>query len=126
MRLNTNVDFSITQSENLFNSYTVPSFLIQPLFENALWHGIKDTEESKVMVHFHANESNNTLEITVTDDGKGLVNEPEQKEGRKSFGLKILKERLRLISEDSSFSVLNREDTNGCISKLVIPLFHRL
>ena len=38
MRLNTKVNFTISRSDNLFDNYTIPSFLIQPLVENALWH----------------------------------------------------------------------------------------
>ncbi len=126
MRLNTRVDFSITRSSNLFDEYPIQSFLIQPLVENALWHGINDTEQSKVNVHFEAIEPENTLVITVTDDGRGLNETENHKSGHKSFGLKILKERLLLISDDSEFSIENRKNTPGCISKLVIPLFHRL
>ena len=126
MRLNTKVNFTISRSDNLFDNYTIPSFLIQPLVENVLWHGINDTESSNVNVHFEAVETSNTLEITVTDDGKGLDNEPKKENTRKSFGLKILKERLLLISEDSVFFVENRDSIKGWISRLTIPLFHRL
>ena len=52
MRLNTKVNFTISRSDNLFDNYTIPSFLIQPLVENALWHRINDTESSNVNVHF--------------------------------------------------------------------------
>ena len=86
----------------------------------------EDAEFSKVNVHFEAIEPENTLVITVTDDGRGLNETENHKSGHKSFGLKILKERLLLISDDSEFSIENRKNTPGCISKLVIPLFHRL
>jgi sensor histidine kinase YesM len=126
MRLNTKVDFQITTSSNLFSNYPIPSFLIQPLVENALWHGINDTVESNVCVHFEALENNNTLDITVTDDGRGLPEKVGEKvkKGHKSFGLQILKERLLLISEESRFSIENRQGAKGCVSKLTIPLFH--
>ena len=42
----------------------------------------------------------------------------------KSFGLKILKERLLLISEESPFAIENRIGTKGCVSRMTIPLFH--
>jgi len=128
MRLNTKVDFTITKSDNLFDQYPIPSFLIQPLVENALWHGINDIEESNVNVHFEAIEDENLIEITVTDNGRGLPSKIEKKEGakHKSFGLQILRERLLLISEESKFAIENRVRNNGCISRLSIPLFHRV
>ena len=126
MRLNTKVNFTISRSDNLFDNYTIPSLLIQPLVENALWHGINDTESSNVNLHFEAVETSNTLEITVTDDGKGLDNEPKKENTRKSFGLKILKERLLLISEDSVFSVENRDSIKGYISRLTIYLIPQI
>ena len=52
MRLNTKVNFTISRSDNLFDNYTIPSFLIQPLVENALWHRINDTETLMSMYTF--------------------------------------------------------------------------
>ena len=66
-----------------------PLVAIQPLVENTLWHGINDTEKSNWSLHFEAYENNNTLEITATDDGKGLPKKEEEKvkQRHKSFGL---------------------------------------
>lgn len=114
MRLNTDVSFSVSYSKSLYDSYPIPSFLIQPLLENALWNGINDTVKSNVVVHFEGDNSNNLLEITIVDDGKGLPSKEDKAGGnygkRKSFGLQILKERLNLISEKSSCSVSNITD----------------
>ena len=66
-----------------------PLVPIQPLVENTLWHGINDTEKSNWSLHLEAYENNNTLEITATDDGKGLPKKEEEKvkQRHKSFGL---------------------------------------
>ena len=50
MRLNTELNFIILRSQSLNDNYPIPSFLIQHLIENSLWHGINDQSESSVMV----------------------------------------------------------------------------
>jgi sensor histidine kinase YesM len=124
MRLSTRVDFVVSHSSNINSDYPIPSFLIQPLVENALWHGVNSEEESRIEVHFEADDRNNVLKISVIDDGQGLVIEEDATGKRKSFGLKILRERLLLISEDSQFIVENRKDKRGCAAYITIPLFH--
>ena len=102
--------------------YPIPSFLIQPLVETALWHGINDTEKSNVSLHFEAYENNNTLEITVTYDGRGL---PKKVEERTQIVWPTnSKGKTSAISEESQFAIENREGAKGCVSKLTIPLFH--
>lgn len=122
-RLNTELNFKISRSQSLNDNYPIPSFLIQHLIENSLWHGINDQSESSVMVDFKAIEKDSLLEISVTDNGRGL-NEVKKPNGRKSFGLQILRERLLLISKEAKFEVRNRISERGCISKITIPLYH--
>ena len=123
MRLNTELNFKISRSQSLNDNYPIPSFLIQHLIENSLWHGINDQSESSVMVDFKAIEKDSLLEISVTDNGRGL-NEVKKPNGRKFFGLQILRERLLLISKEAKFEVRNRISERGCISKITIPLYH--
>lgn len=122
MRLNTELNFKISRSQSLNDNYPIPSFLIQHLIENSLWHGINDQSESSVMVDFKAIENDSLLEISVTDNGRGL-NEVKKPNGQKSFGLQILRERLLLISKDAKFEVRNRIGERGFISKVTIPLY---
>jgi signal transduction histidine kinase len=63
----------------------------------------------------------------VVDNGRGLdenhtSNTTGRANERKSYGLKILKERLMLISKDSSFRVNNRVEREGCEAIITIPL----
>ena len=69
MKLNTELNFKISRSQSLNDNYPIPSFLIQYLIENSLWHGINDQSESSVMVDFKAIEKDSLLEISVTDNG---------------------------------------------------------
>ena len=127
MRLSTEVTVNIVHSEKLPKDYPIPTFLLQPLVENALWHGVSDEKESTIKIIFNANTDDNTLIIKVVDNGRGLdenhtSNTTGRANERKSYGLKILKERLMLISKDSSFRVNNRVEREGCEAIITIPL----
>jgi LytS/YehU family sensor histidine kinase len=49
----------------------VPSFLLQPLVENAIHHGFTDSLQS-LHLEVVAREKEGTLTLTITDDGAGL------------------------------------------------------
>lgn len=120
MRLSTEVAFIITGNELLGEDYPIPNFLIQPLIENALWHGLEDKEGSIIELSFTPDTVSGMLMITVADNGKGISDNSNS--DRKSFGLQILKERLLLISYQSSLTIRNREDQSGCKAIISIPL----
>ena len=127
MRLSTEVTFTIEHSEILPKEYPIPTFLLQPLVENALWHGVSNKKDSTIKIIFEANIDENILRIKVIDNGRGLdenhiPNTTGQSNERKSYGLKILKERLRLISKESSFRVNNCYEQEGCEAVITIPL----
>lgn len=52
----------------------MPSFILQPLVENAFKHGLAPKEEGGC-VHVAIRETGQTLEITVADDGVGMAPE---------------------------------------------------
>lgn len=62
-------DVEITVDEQVWD-YETPRFLLQPLVENALYHGLEGNEGTiKVSV---TTERDRYLSIVVTDDGKGM------------------------------------------------------
>ena len=119
MRLSTSVDFKVKGVDLLGENYPIPNFLIQPLIENALWHGLDDKEGSVIELHFRPDIVTEMLTIIVADNGKGL-NEGKNNE-RRSFTFNILRERLMLISNKSSLSIENRVGVTGCQAKICIP-----
>jgi two-component system LytT family sensor kinase len=84
-----------------FNS-TIPSMLLQPLVENALWHGLMPKEnDRKLKIGFY-NINDEYLEIIVEDNGIGRKKAAELGRNRKkhrSFGLGSVKERIDLINK---------------------------
>ncbi|MCR5755063.1 MAG: sensor histidine kinase, partial [Acetatifactor sp.] len=84
----------------------VPKLILQPLVENAIYHGVKLKRcEGHLKVCVAAEE--NRISLSVADDGKGMSEEKRQElcklfystqkpEEQSSFGLFYVKERLRL------------------------------
>lgn len=78
----------------------IPPFLIQPFVENAIQHGLKNREQGgQLNIVFGLEQA--FLKITVLDNGIGRerasqYQKNKKNDGRKSHGLRIIKERLAL------------------------------
>ncbi len=82
----------------------VPTFILQPLVENALRHGVL-TRSTPGQIHIQAWRENGTLRLSVRDDGPGLPAGWDQKDGS-GVGLTNTRERLhRLYGKDQSFDI---------------------
>lgn len=93
-------DLDFKNSEEL-NNFLIPGLILQPIVENAIWHGLIPSPKSKkkLWIKFEINE---TLEISILDNGIGREQSLKNKEGsfdfHKSMGLKIIRERLALFN----------------------------
>ncbi len=95
----------------------LPSLLLQPLIENAIIHGVNSINENGE-INVSMTETNNYLEIEVSDNGIGILNN-KTIDINKSFGLNILKDRLKIYNgkEHSNllvkFTYLNEKQKTG-------------
>ena len=98
------LDFEISVNEEL-NSFKIPKLTVQPVVENALYHGIKNKRGGgKITVSGKANEED--FVIIVEDNGKGMTEErlAEVKRGIEEgstdrnvvYGLYNVNERIKL------------------------------
>ena len=78
----------------------IPPLLVQPYVENAVQHGISGKDNGgKVSVFFE--KKANCLEVSIQDNGTGLIGERDQGENAKAhkpFGMSITRNRLELLS----------------------------
>lgn len=130
-RFNNTFDFRIEldndiQPKNIF----LPASMIQPLLENALWHGIMTIRsERRGVIILHISKDNDFLQISVTDNGKGLQNSDPS---HQSLALKMIEEQLKLLAENSNKKrnthvELTPNDTGeGITASFCIPLIINL
>ncbi len=130
MRFANKFEYSITLKEEVEEEdWMLPSMVLQPFLENAIIHGIAPlTEKGKLDIIIAAKD--NTLFITITDNGIGIKKSQQLKTDtkHKSKGMYLIKERLQLLSRYStnpiqlSIAPNNTidENTGTCIT-LIVP-----
>lgn len=104
-------------------------FALQPLVENAIYHGLK-YKETKGHLNIRAYERGNKVYITVADDGVGMDDETlqhifdETKTEHKSNGVGVpnVQKRLKLYyGADYGISYISRKGV-GTVATVSVPL----
>jgi signal transduction histidine kinase len=94
---------------------TVPLFILQPLVENALSHGI-GTRARGGSITVRARRESNRLVIEIEDDGNGITDSDS-----KGIGLKNTRERLNASFGDDGQLTLARRNGSGTVARIDIP-----
>jgi hypothetical protein len=97
----------------------VPPFILQPLIENAIIHGIEPYSDSGNLA-INAAIHDDRLELSVEDDGIGL--HPSFNE--KGIGLVNIKSRLTNLYDDDYKFILKNGDPKGAVAILNLPLIY--
>ncbi len=111
-------------------SCKVPRLILQPLIENALYHGIKPTRR-KGHIDLTVQKNGKNILIKITDNGLGLPPEKlstlsaELKEdymfGGSHVGLKNINQRIKLIY-GNEYGVAIESDYEGTVVTIIIPI----
>ena len=96
---------------------SVPLFILQPLVENALAHGIGGRARGG-RVTVRADRDGDRLKLEVSDDGAGLTTSATRREG---IGLSNTRERLRASFDDDHRFSLEPATGGGAIARIDIP-----
>lgn len=107
--------FSIDVPTELRNA-AVPLFILQPLIENALGHGIGGQALGGT-ISVTASRGGRLLNLEVEDDGIGLPSGGP----REGVGLGNTRERLRASFGDEAGLTLNNADGGGTIARVELP-----
>ncbi|MCD7760545.1 MAG: sensor histidine kinase [Clostridiales bacterium] len=105
----------------------LPKLTLQPLVENALYHGIK-LKRGQGRIEVKGRAEDNLVVLTVTDDGVGMspqrleeLNRSMDGGGRVGFGLATVHERLRLLFGSSAGLTLSSTEGVGTTVTVRLP-----
>jgi len=100
-----------------FGGILVPAMVLQPLVENALQHGVEPVD-GVTHVSITAARRDDSLVLTVADDGAGLVNGVVAD----GVGLRNTRDRLQHLYGDAARLVLRTGDARGVVSEVTLPM----
>lgn len=122
------VDYEITyESSWEDHGAEIPKLTIQPVVENIFVHGLTNQ-----MCHIHLNVSikNNTIYISISDNGSGIPREKltelnrsirDFKTARYSFGLPSINHRISLLYGENYGLTIKSSPENGTTVTIAIP-----
>lgn len=112
IRFSNEINFQTSVQEDVdLHVIKIPSLILQPFLENAIWHGLSSKEGDKNIALDISRGENDYIHIAITDNGIGRIAAEKIKQDkvlkRKSVGIDITKERLANFSRDyqNSFNV---------------------
>ncbi len=115
------------------NAVLVPPMITQPFVENAVEHGIKDLQENGFL-DIRFKRVNTQMIIEVEDNGIGIHHSMQLKNDKskshESMAIKITKERLDVIRNDSGgkvgLEIIDKKDVNpfdhGTLVRIILPV----
>ena len=103
LRFNDKFDYELKIETDRLTQIKVSPGLVQPFIENSIWHGVRGLEKRKGFISVRFSVINeNILQCVVEDDGIGRKQAEHYKNelpGKKSRGIGIVQERLKILSE---------------------------
>ena len=109
----------------------VPKLILQPLVENAIYHGVK-MKRGEGHLKISVQRRGEDVLMEVEDDGRGmdaekvrqltdLLNKPSESEQNQSFGLFYVKERLRIRYGEKFQVTVASEKEKGTKVSVIVP-----
>jgi two-component system, LytTR family, sensor kinase len=100
----------------------VPSFILQPLVENAVKHGV-DKVSGRGKIGIQARREADRLVLTVSDNGPGPSNveKSEHADGEHGVGLENIRQRLEQLYGSAQSLSLAESPGGGTVAQIVMP-----
>ncbi len=122
------------QAEEVESCY-VPKLILQPIIENAIYHGL-ELKMGQGTIRIHITVADSNLKITVADDGSGMSGEQldainsdydQKRENNRHNGVAVrnIKKRLKLYWGDDAYMFAASEKGIGTQISLSMPLVYQ-
>ncbi|MFT5821297.1 MAG: ligand-binding sensor domain-containing protein [Crocinitomix sp.] len=114
-RYDKTLDFKIVLNlKHSTNEIWLPPMIMQPLVENAIWHGIMPLMEDGE-IRIEITDTADLLEICIIDNGVGLSKKKSPLNGHVSKGTQLVRDRIKLHHPKNILTVQNRYDSHETI-----------
>jgi ligand-binding sensor domain-containing protein/putative methionine-R-sulfoxide reductase with GAF domain len=134
MRFEKSFTCSLTVDDELAeDDVLIPSMLVQPFVENALWHGLMHKEGDRILTVSFNKVNDEIFECIIDDNGIGrprsfaLKAEQSKAKRHESMGLAICKDRLDILQKQgyhARLEIIDKTDETGKAAgtKVIIEL----
>lgn len=130
LRFDESFHFNISVDDNLSNDIVfVPSLMIQPFAENAIWHGLLHKDGDKRLHIRFAADGGEVLHCIIEDNGIGrekaaaIKNNNISAKVHESKGIGIIRERLHLLQQKTGKPAsVNFEDIEPSGTRVIINI----
>jgi hypothetical protein len=109
----------VTDARVLASQVKIPPMLIQPVVENAIWHGLLPKKDSRSLSIRFESIGKKLVSCTIDDNGVGRCAKKAKAclAKKKSLAISFIYERLQLMKQewggDYSFRITDKTDENG-------------
>lgn len=107
----------VEQVESQMKSMEILKLLLQPLVENAIYHGL-EPKVGEGTVSLTGKRDGDFLVFVIQDDGVGIE---EMKRTEQGYGLRNVRERLKMFYGEASALVIDSKPDSGTRVELRIP-----
>lgn len=132
LRFKEQFDYSVEIDSRLKkDELQIPLFLLQPILENAIWHGIRHMDgEGHIVLVFNSIE--NGFLAQITDNGVGYSQSISLKKGEnKSLGLELIRKRIETLNQLKimyiEFEITDLKESEGSLrgTKVIFKFYQR-
>lgn len=102
LRMNNRFNFTISVDKSIDDEILIPSMILQPIVENAIWHGLSNIDSDGLILIQFIKLEENLIKITIEDNGIGIkqaAEQPNQKEAHLKIGSELTRKRLAILGK---------------------------
>lgn len=118
--------------DEYFDEVLIPKMTLQPLVENAIYHGLKSQEDVKGIITIDAKEGKDAVIISVSDTGTGMPKERIEEinrtlgefSGESGYGVKNVHKRIAILFGAGYGLRYRTNESGGVTVEIRLPKFN--